>query len=147
MQLLQAALKIVASVPQGAQIAVDLARRRLRFDARLTDRAQTTMLRTIVLGPEPFHGEAEWAAVSLAGTLVHEHWHTRQNPLWKSWSFWAGILTRTHPMLRYEQPAYARQIGFLEELARVSPAHTPFARAEAEEVRAAFALHYRGELM
>ncbi|MCW3061499.1 MAG: hypothetical protein JWQ02_3320 [Capsulimonas sp.] len=125
---------------------MELARRRLRFDARLTDRAQTTMLRTIVLGPEPFQGEGKSAAVSLAGTLVHEHWHTRQNPLGKSWSFWAGILTRTHPMLRYEQPAYARQIGFLEELARVSPANAAFARAEAEEVRAAFALHYGDNL-
>ncbi|WP_125206262.1 hypothetical protein [Capsulimonas corticalis] len=126
-------------------MVTDLMRRRLRFDAGLADRAHTTLLRAIVFGPEPFQGNRETALVSLAGTLVHEHWHTRQNPFGKTWSFWAGMVTRTHPMQRYERPAYERQAAFLEELAIVRPELGRIARAEARKVRGAFMRHYGGE--
>lgn len=136
------AIDLIASVPGFAQAAQDLRRSRVRFRADFVDRGQVSLLGTILLGPEPFDGAGEIGRVSLAATLVHEHWHTRQNPLEKTVSFWGGVFTRTHPMRRVEWPAYRRQAEFLQALATVIPALHDIALQERDAVILSFTAVY-----
>ena len=139
-----AAIDLIRSVPGYQAVADDLRRAHVRFDPHLPDRARVSLRGVITLGPEPFAGPSEAILVSIAGTLVHEHWHTRQNPFEKTWSFWAGVLTRTHPMRRYEARAYRRQAIFLRALAAAHPASWAYARHEQEAALASFASLYGG---
>jgi hypothetical protein len=136
------AITLIESVPGYTATAADLRRRPIRFDPRLPDRARAGLLGGISLGPEPFAGSPDAVRVGLTGTLVHEHFHTRQNPLRKSWSFWIGILTRTHPMRRYEEPAYRCQAAFLQALADHRPRLRPIALRERVAALASFAAAY-----
>ncbi len=139
------AIQLIAAVPGYATVAADLSRTRIRYVPHLTDRAQTTLRRAIIIGPEPFADPGDAGLVSLAATLVHEHYHTRQNPFLKTFSFWLGIFTRTHPLRRYEAPAYARQLAFLDALAASHPPFAALARHERAAVLASFTAHYRGK--
>jgi hypothetical protein len=134
----QKALGLIADVPGYAETARDLRRARIRLDPNLPDRGQASLTGVLTLGPEPFFGEPESVPVALAGTLVHEHWHTRQNPFLKTVSFWGGVLSRTHPMRRYEWPAYARHAAFLQDLSTAHPALREFALREREAVLTSF---------
>jgi len=140
--LLRLALALISATPGFGTDARRLRRARIRFDMRLPDRGQIGFGGVIVVGPEPLHGEGDVPVVSLAGTLVHEGWHRRQHPLHKTASFWRGVWTRTHPMRRYEQSAYARQAAFLEAVAQHQPHLQGIALREAAAVRASFAAHY-----
>jgi hypothetical protein len=120
-EAIRAALALISSVPGYEAVARDLTQRPITYVATLTDRGQASLRGHIRVGPETLEGGGETALVSLAGTLVHEHWHTRQNPFLKTLSFWTGIATRTHPMRRYERPAYERQAAFLDALSRSRP--------------------------
>jgi hypothetical protein len=73
---------------------------------------------------------------------VHEEYHTRQNPFLKTRSFWLGLLTGTHPMARYEWPAYGHQIAFLRDLAMHRSELRSVALAEAESVYASVYSYY-----
>lgn len=141
-QAVHRALDLIASVPGCQAAASRLCRAPLHLDPALADRAQTSLLGHITLGPEPFEGAEDQACVSLAGTLVHEHYHLGQHPLAKTASFWLGVAGRRHPMRRYEAPAYAAQQRFLRALAHHFPALQPAALAELAQVQAAFAFHY-----
>ncbi|MBV9852163.1 MAG: hypothetical protein JO250_21055 [Armatimonadetes bacterium] len=138
------AIALIAAVPGYAATANDLRCARIRVNPCLSDRAQTSLRGVITLGPEPFAGTLEVAGVGVAGTLVHEHWHTRQNPFLKTWSFWAGVFTRTHPMRRYERPAYERQAAFLCALTDARPELRPLALRERDAALASFAALYGG---
>ena len=128
-----AAITLIAAVPGYQQAAGDLQRAAIHIDSRLVDRGRASLRGVITLGPEPFAGPEPEALVGLAATLVHEHWHTRQNPFRKTASFWRGVVTRAHPMRDYEWPAYQRQAAFLRALATARPD----LRAAAERERAA----------
>lgn len=141
-QAVDNALDLIAATPGYEHAARRLRRARIRLDPGLSDRAQTSLGGQITLGPEPFAGTGDAARVSLAGTLIHEHFHLRQNPLEKTASFWLGIATRRHPMRRYEAPAYAAHLEFLRQLACAHPALEDEAHREINQVRAAFACHY-----
>ena len=141
-RVLLAALDLIGTVPGYAATAEALRRARLRYDPRLADRAQTSLRGVITLGPEPFAGTAEAARVGLAGTLIHEHTHTRQHPFLKTRSVWAGVLTGTAPMGRYERPAYQRQADFLQALADAHPSLRPVALRERAAALASFAALY-----
>jgi hypothetical protein len=121
------ALALIASVPGYESVARDLARLRITYVPTLKDRGQASLHGHIRIGPETLEGGGDTALVSLAGTLVHEHSHTCQNPFLKTLSFWTGIATRTHPMRRYERPAYEHQAAFLAALSRVRPDLAPAA--------------------
>lgn len=137
------ALTLIADTPGYQPAARRLRRATIVLSPSLPDRAQTSLLGHITLGAEPFGGSADAARVSLAGTLVHEHFHLTQHPLQKTLSFWLGVWTRRHPMLRYEAPAYAAQIEFLRQVSRTHPLLEPAARHEREQVQSAFAFHYK----
>jgi hypothetical protein len=107
----------------------------IRYIKDLDDRAQLS-LNAIFIGPKAVEG----GPTSLAGTLVHEDWHRRQNPFLKTVSFWRGVFTRTHPMRLFEWPAYRRQIAFLRAAARAQI--DPGATGEAEQVLESFRRHY-----
>lgn len=136
------ALDLISATPGYEAVAHRLRRAPIHLSPTLSDRAQTSLWGQITLGPEPFAGTEDAACVSLAGTLVHEHHHLRQNPLEKTASFWLGFAARRHPMRRYEAPAYAAQQEFLCRVARSHPALYQTAQAEQEQVQAAFAFHY-----
>jgi hypothetical protein len=132
MNSLDEALHLIGATPGYEALAQQLAQLRadgkIRFDENLEDRAQAGLWGTITLGPEAI----ESSALSLAQTLVHEAWHLRQNPFLKTVSFWSGVFTRTHPMRRYEAPAYRAAWQFLEA---VKMAHPPLAiEAQAEQI-------------
>lgn len=141
-QAVDESLDLIAATPGYEAVAHRLRRTSIRLLPSLPDRAQTGLWGHITLGPEPFTGTEDRARVSLAGTLVHEHFHLRQNPLEKTASFWLGAWMRRHPMRRYEAPAYAAQQEFLHAFARHFPALQTIALAELEQVQAAFASHY-----
>ncbi len=136
------AVALIGSVPGYARVARDLERRRILFDPRLPDRGQASLGGTIRIGPETLHGDRDAVLVALAGTLVHEHHHTRQNPFLKTLSFWRGVFTRTHPMGRYERPAYEQQSAFLDALALSHPELAALAARERDAARASFAACY-----
>jgi len=141
-QAVEQALGLIAATPGYEAVALRLRQTPIYLSPALSDRAQTSLRGHITLGHEPFVGTADAACVSLAGTLVHEHRHLRQNPLEKTASFWLGIAKRRHPMRRYEAPAYAAQQEFLRALARYHPALQELAQEELREVQTAFAFHY-----
>ena len=140
------ALRLIRSTPGHAEVGARLeqlvSQGRLRVDLNLPDRARAGLLGTITLGPEA----AEASALSLAQTLVHEAHHLRQNPLLKTASFWAGVLTRTPVMRRYEQPAYQSAIDFLQVVGQAHPYLAAEARAEQNAVRQVFATGFGGTL-
>jgi hypothetical protein len=133
------AIALIASVPGYEPIAQNLTRRTVRYEPTLEDRGQATLTGAVLIGPEALLG----GVVGLAETLVHEEYHTRQNHLLKTHSFWSGVFTKTPVMARYERPAYQAAADFLEALARAQPAHADEARAEAELVRASYRALYR----
>jgi hypothetical protein len=137
-QIIGDSINLIATIPGFEYVAPRLRRLRIEFRPDLPDRAQFTWYRTILLGEEPFSGDTETVLVSLAGTLVHEYIHSRQNPLLKSWSFWLGVFTRTHPMRLFEWPAYRTQILLLHRLGQVHKMFQVFSTAEAEAVLNAF---------
>ena len=140
------ALHLIRSTPGYTEVGVHLAqlasRGRIKVDLDLPDRARAGLLGTITLGPEA----AESSVVSLAQTLVHEHYHGCQNPFLKTVSFWSGIVTRTPVMRRYEQPAYQAAVDFLEAVKQGHPHLTQEAVWEQEAVRQVFAADFGAAL-
>jgi len=137
--ILSEALRLIRTTRGYAEIGVELAQmaseNRIRFDAGLQDRAQAGLLGTIMLGPEA----AQSSALSLAQTLVHEHFHLRrQHPLQKTVSFWGGVLSRTPVMRRFEQPAYQAAIDFLRAAAASHPHLAGESQTEEAEIRGVF---------
>jgi hypothetical protein len=133
---LHEAIHLIRTTPGYAEVAIDLAQRasqgQIRVDAFLEDRAQAGLLGTITLGEEA----ATASALSLAQTLVHEHFHLRrQHPLQKTTSFWSGVVSRTPVMSRYEKPAYRAAWDFLE----ATKASHPNLASEAQEEQNAIA--------
>lgn len=138
-----AAIELIAATPGYDAVARDLRRRlergRLRFVPTLEDRAQAGLTGVIRIGPEAMHG----TVLSLAATLVHEHYHLRrQHPLHKTVSFWNGVLTRRPVMRAYEAPAYRAQEVFLEAVAAAFPNLADEALQERSMVAAAFSSQY-----
>ena len=141
------ALRIIQATPGYTQLGVDLAQLasegRIRVNPDLPDRAHAGLLGTITLGPEA----AEASPLSLAQTLVHEHFHLRrQNPFLKTISFWVGVLTRTPPMRRYEQPAYQAASDFLEAVKVAHPHLAREASTEQSAIRQVFSTDFSGTL-
>jgi hypothetical protein len=137
------ALDLIAATPGYQTVARDLewlARRgRIRFVPTLTDRAHAGLLGAITLGPEALAG----SALSLAETLVHEHYHLRrQSHFAKTASFWQGVFTQTPVMARYERPAYQTALDFLHAVARAFPDLADEAQGEATAVMETYAAHY-----
>jgi hypothetical protein len=143
---LQEALRIIQTTPSYAEVAIELAQmnsaNRIGLDPTLEDRTQASLLGSITLGLEAI----ESSPLSLAQTLVHEHFHLRQNPLLKTPSFWSGLLTGSHVMKRYEQPAYQAAFDFLEAVKRGEPALAPEAVAEQRAIQQVFSTEYGGTL-
>jgi len=119
-KLISEAVDLVDSVPGYRTIAGRLRRLRIDYLPSLPDRAHTTMRSQIIVGPKALL-ESDKIPFSLAGTLVHEEFHTRQNPFLKTASFWTGVATRSNVMARYEWPAYRAQTSFLRALAHARP--------------------------
>ena len=142
----QEALHIIRTTPRYAPVAVKLAQmasdNRIHINPHLEDRAHAGLLGTITLGPEA----VESSALSLAQTLVHEHFHLRQHPLLKTVSFWSGVATRTPVMKRYEQPAYQAAMDFLEATKRAHPPLASEAEVEQNAIRQVFAAGFGGTL-
>jgi hypothetical protein len=143
----QSALQLLAATPGYEMMARELnqlaQKRRILVDESLADRAQTGLLKTIVLGPEA----AASSPLSLAQTLVHEQFHLHQNPLLKTVSFWSGIATRTPVMARFERPAYRAAWVFLEAVACAHSCLSSEARAEQNAIRLVFENDYRQNLL
>lgn len=142
-----AAVALIAATPGYEAVAQDLVRllqrQRIRFVPALIDRAHAGLTGTIHLGPEPLAG----SVLSLAETLVHEHFHLRrQSHFAKTVSFWTGIFTRTPVMARYERPAYDAALRFLQAAAHAHPDLAEEAAAEAHAVRATFEACYKRNL-
>ncbi len=136
---ISAAIDLIAATPCYEAVAHDLARllqrQRIHFAPTLADRAHAGLTGRIHLGPEPLAG----SVLSLAETLVHEHFHLRrQSHFAKTTSFWAGVFTRTPVMARYERPAYDAALRFLHALAQAHPALAEEAAAEAYAVKSTF---------
>ena len=132
------AIALIARVPGYEDTAQNLKRRTVRYVPELGDRGQATLTGVILIGPEALLG----GVVGLAETLVHEEFHTRQNPFLKTHSFWSGVFTRTPVMARYERPAYQAALDFLGALAAACPEYAGEALAEAQAVRASFTAFY-----
>ena len=143
---LDEALRLIRTTPGYIEIGVELAQRasenRIVVNRVLEDRAQTSLRGVIMLGPEAVQS----TPLSLAQTLVHEHFHLHQNPLQKTSSFWLGALSRTATMRRYEQPAYQAAINFLEAVKRAHPYLRTEAENEQAAVRQVFAINFGGTL-
>ena len=140
---LQEALRIIRTTPGYAEVGIELAQMacedRIRLDPALDDRAHAGLLGTITLGPEATGS----SPLSLAQTLVHEHFHLRrQNPLLKTLSFWSGVASRTHVMKRYEQPAYQAAHDFPEAVKRAHPVLSAEAEAEQMAIGGVFAINF-----
>lgn len=132
------AIALIARVPGYEAIARNLTRCTVRYVPELGDRGQATLTGVILIGPEALFG----GMVGLAETLVHEEFHTRQNHLLKTHSFWSGVFTRTPVMARYERPAYQAALDFLAALAATCSEHASEALAEADAVRASYTAFY-----
>ena len=133
------AIALISEVPGYEAVAAHLenwqSRGRIKVNLRLPDRARAGLWGTITLGPEILASPP----LSVAQTLVHEHFHIKkQHPLLKSFSFWMGVFTRTHPMLRYERPAYTAALCFLKAAELAYPTMAPLARAETAAIRQVF---------
>lgn len=144
---LAGALRIIGTTPGYEDVARDLTalygRERIRFDAALEDRAHAGLLGAITLGPEA----AAAGPLSLAQTLMHEHFHLRQqNPLEKTASFWRGVASRTEPMQRYERPAYRAAFDFLEAVKSAHSLLADEAAYEQDAIRQVFESSYGGAL-
>jgi len=135
---IQQAVQLIQATPGYAKTGVELAQmaseNRIRVNLDLDDRAHAGLMGAITLGPEA----ANSSFLSLAQTLVHEHFHLQQNPLLKTASFWSGVATRTSPMLRYEKPAYQAAFQFLEAIKKVRPALADEAESEQAAIRQVF---------
>lgn len=143
----QEALRIIRATPGYAPIGVELAQMaaddRIRLDPTLEDRAQAGLLGTLTLGPEAMEG----SPLSLAQTLIHEHFHLhRQSPWLKTWSFWSGVAQGTPVMKRYEQPAYRAAHDFLEAVKRARPDLADEAGAEQRAISQVFATAFGAAL-
>lgn len=119
-KIISQAIELVDSVPEYGKVAGRLRLLRVEYLPSLPDRAHATLQSQIIVGPKALTN-LDKGLFSLAGTLVHEEFHTRQNPLLKTASFWTGVFTRTPVMARYEWPAYRAQVAFLRALARSQP--------------------------
>jgi hypothetical protein len=143
---LHEALRIVRTTPAYAAVATELSQLasqgQIDFDPEIEDRAHAGLLGTLTLGPEALHA----SPLSLAQTLVHEHFHLRQNPFLKTLSFWSGVVTGMHVMRRYEQPAYRAAHDFLEVVKAVRPELASEAEFEQRAIRQVFASVFGGEL-
>jgi hypothetical protein len=145
---IQEALRIIRATPGYAEVAMELAQmaaeNQIRVDQNLEDRAHAGLLGTITLGPEAFEG----SPLSLAQTLVHEHFHLRfQNPLLKTVSFWSGVARGAHVMRRYEQPAYRAAHDFLQAVKQASPKLAAEAESEQRAIRQVFSTEFGAELL
>lgn len=145
--LLQEALQIVRATPGYAAVSVELAQLaeegKIDSDPNLEDRAEARLFGTLLLGPEAMHA----SPLSLAQTLVHEHFHLRrQNPFLKTLSFWRGVVTGTPVMRRYEQPAYQAAHDFLEAVKRSRPDLAGEVEFEQRAIRQVFASAFGGTL-
>lgn len=139
---LHEALRLIRTTPGYAEVGVELAQmvseNRIRVDSALDDRAHAGLLGSITLGPEAI----EASPLSLAQTLVHEHFHLRQNPLQKTVSFWSVVVSRTPVMKRYEQPAYRAAFDFLEAVKRAHPHLVQEAEAEQAAIAQVFEIGF-----
>ena len=146
MSPIEEALQIIRTTPGYEETAKRLAKLagngRIRESPAIEDRAQAGLLGSITLGPEA----VESTPLSLAQTLVHEHYHLRQNPFLKTVSFWSGVFTRTPVMRRYEQPAYQAAVDFLEAVKSAHPDLAEEAGQEQRAVRHVFERDYDGIL-
>jgi hypothetical protein len=128
----------------GVELAQMASENQIRVNPDMEDRAQAGLLGIMTLGPEATEG----SPLSLAQTLVHEHFHMRrQNPLLKSLSFWSGVVSRTNVMKRYEQPAYQAAYDFLEAVKQAHPSMAKEIEAEQSAISQVFAIEYGGPLM
>lgn len=110
------------------------------YDPNLPDRAQVSVLGTLILGPEPF----EPPLLGLAETLVHEHHHRfRQHHLQKTVSVWAGIATRTPVMARYERPAWRAALAFVQTVRQHQVCDPAECDAEEHAIRTSWEIHYQ----
>lgn len=143
---LQEALRIIGSTPNYSEVAVELAQLasedKVQFNPALADRAQATLLGSIMLGPEAMSS----SPLSLAQTLVHEHFHLHQNPFLKTLSFWSGIVRGAPVMKHYEQPAYQAAQDFLEAVKRARPDLAVEAEGEQRAIQQVFKISYGGSL-
>lgn len=147
LQRVRAAIDLIDQVPGYGEIARDLllllGRQNIRFAADINDRAHAGLTGVLHLGAEALEAEP----LSLAETLVHEHYHVRrQNPFEKTVSFWSGVVTRVDPMRRYERPAYLSAVDFLRAVAEYLPDRAEAARAEEAAVAQSFADNYGASL-
>lgn len=145
---IEAALRLIRATPGYIEVAVDLAQMAsenlIRLDPTLEDRAHAGLLGTLTLGPQA----AEGSPLSLAQTLVHEHFHLYgQSPWLKTLSFWIGVGTGTHVMRRYERPAYLAAHEFLEVVKRAHPNMNAEAQAEQRAIRQVFEASFGGALL
>jgi hypothetical protein len=144
---LQNAVSLIAATPGYQSVGEDLyqllMQGKLQFHPALGDRGQATLGGRLLIGPEALYS----SPVSLAETLVHEHWHLRrQPPIEKTASFWLGVATGKPVMRRYELPAYQAALRFLAAVEATFPALAAEARSEQEAVRESFAASYTGTL-
>ncbi len=144
----RAALELMNRVPGYEPVAADVERRlasgRVRFDRGMEDRGVAGLSGRIYLGREALYS----SPLSLAETLVHEHYHLRhQFPLEKTASFWSGVFTGTPVMRRFERPAYRASADFLRAAAAALPEWAEAARHEAAAVAATYAAEYGESLI
>jgi len=141
------AIELIGRTPgyagEARELADLLARGRIHCAPGLEDRALVTLTGRIQLGPEALDG----SLVGLAATLIHERFHLHQSPFLKTASFWAGVATRTPILRRYERPAYAAALRFLQTVAGTFPDLATIARGEAEGVEATFAAVFGAPLV
>ena len=133
-RLLRSALAVIESVSDYSDVSERILFHKIFYSPQFTDRAEVTLWGGIRVGPA-----ACGSALGLAGTLVHEEYHLKQPLLWRTWSFWRGILRREHTMKWLEWPAYRQQISFLMAAARQG---IPGAAVEAQDVLDSFRSHY-----
>jgi hypothetical protein len=130
LNILHEAIRLIRTTPGYMEVGIELAQLtsedRIRVHPTLEDRAHAGLLGTITLGLEA----AQATPLSLAQTLVHEHYHLHQNPLQKTVSFWSGVLSHTPVMRRYERPAYEAAFAFLEAVKQAHPHLAAEAQAE-----------------
>ena len=140
------AIELIGRVPgfegEATRLATLSREGRIRFAPEMDDRGRASLSGIITLGPEAFLG----SRLGLAETLAHEAFHLRQNPFYKTASFWAGVATRTPVMRRYERPAYAYAFRFLRAAEIALPEWAETARQEQAELLASFRYHYRASL-
>ena len=146
--LISQAIALVGATPGYAPVAQELAQLladgKIRYHDALDDRAHTGLMGSITLGPEPFTDGG--TVLGLAETLVHERFHLHQNPLQKTASFWAGVVTHSDAMIRYERPAYQAAQAFLEAYRAAHPQDADLADGELYAVRSTFENAY-GEVL